>query len=225
MKKLTGLLLGPCLLTGLAGMAAAQETIQPPPKVLNIFREYVKPGKSGAPHEKTESAFVEASRRAKWPTHYLAVSSMSGKPRVLFLTGYDSFNGWEKDVKAQEKNAAFSAAMDRANVADGELLSDADASLLVYSDEYSLRSTVDLPHMRYFEISLYTVRPGHGHDWDEIVKMVKAAYEKIPDAHWAMYEVAYGLQGNSYLVFNPMKSAAEIDKSFTQGKDLSLIHI
>ena len=218
MNKLTGLLLGPCLLTGLAGMAAAQETIQPPPKVLNIFREYVKPGKSGAPHEKTESAFVEASRRAKWPTHYLAVSSMSGKPRVLFLTGYDSFNGWEKDVKAQEKNTAFSAAMDRANVADGELLSDADASLLVYSDEYSLRSTVDLPHMRYFEISLYRVRAGHDGDWDAIVKMVKAAYEKIPDVSWAAYHVQYGLEGNTYVIFMPLKSASEVDQGFARDK-------
>jgi hypothetical protein len=103
MNKLTGLLLGPCLLTGLVGVAAAQETIQPPPKILNIFREYVKPGKGGAMHEKTESAFVQASVRAKWPTHYLAVSAMSGKPRVLFLYAYDSFEAIEKDAKAQEK--------------------------------------------------------------------------------------------------------------------------
>ena len=44
--------------------------------------EFVKP---------SESAFVQAMTRAKWPAHYLAVSSVTGKPRVLFLTGYDSF--------------------------------------------------------------------------------------------------------------------------------------
>jgi hypothetical protein len=42
--------------------------------------------------------------------------------------------------------------------------------------------------MRYFEISLYRVRPGHRAQWNELVKLVKAAYEKIPDTHWAMYE-------------------------------------
>jgi hypothetical protein len=82
-KKITGWsLLGSYLLLGAASMAAAQETT-PPPKVLSIIREFVKPGKSGAAHEKAESAFVQAMTRAKWPTHYLAVSSITGKPSRL----------------------------------------------------------------------------------------------------------------------------------------------
>jgi hypothetical protein len=48
--------------------------------------EFIKPGKGGAPHEKAESAFVQAMTRAKWPTHYLAVNSLSGKARALFLS-------------------------------------------------------------------------------------------------------------------------------------------
>lgn len=216
-KRITELLLGLYLLLGGLSMAVAQEQV-PPPKVLSVIREFVKPGKGGAPHEKAESAFVQAMTRAKWPTHYLAVSSISGKSRVLFLTGYDSFEAWEKDVLATQANTTLSAAIDRAAVADGDLLSDFDASALVYSDEYSLRSTVDIPHMRYFEISLYRVREGHDADWDAIVKMVKAAYEKIPDAHWAVFHAQYGQEGNTYVVFTPMKSASEIDKGFAQSK-------
>ena len=216
MKKLAGLLLGSFLLMGTVNMAA-QETV-PPPKVLSIIREFVKPGKSGVVHEKSESAFVQAMARAKWPTHYLAVSSMSGKPRVLFLTGYDSFEAWEKDVAATQKNATLSAALDRAAFADGELLSDYDSSALVYSDEYSLRSAVDIPHMRYFEISLYRVRAGHDHDWDTIVKMVKAADEKIPDARWATYRAVFGQEGTTYVVFTPLKSEAEIDQESARRK-------
>ena len=71
MKKITGLLLGSSLLFGGLGMAAAQEPT-PPPKVLSVVREFVKPGKSGELHEKAESAFVQAMTRAKWPTHYFA---------------------------------------------------------------------------------------------------------------------------------------------------------
>jgi hypothetical protein len=225
MKRITGAMLAPFVLlaAGMPGIARGQDkpTGHMPPKVLSIFREYTKPGKSGAPHEKTESAFVKANMEAKWPTHYLAVESITGKSRALFLTGYESFAAWEKDRAATQKNTTLSAALDRAWAADGDLLSETDSAAAVFHPEYSLRPEVDIPHMRYFEISLYQVRPGHGKDWDEIVKMVTAAYEKIPDAHWATYEVAYGLQGNSYLVFNPMKSAAEIDKSFTQGKDFA----
>ncbi len=217
MKKITGLLLGSYLLFGGLGIAAAQEAV-PPPKVLSVIREYVKPGKGGALHERTESAFVQAMTRAKWPTHYLAVSSVTGRPRVLFLTGYDSFEAWEKDTLATQKDATLSAALDRAAVADGELLSDYDTGALVYSDQYSLRSGVDIPHMRYFDISLYRVRPGHSADWDTIVKMVKAAYEKIPDVHFATYYAQYGQQGDTYVVFTPMKSTSEIDKGFAEDK-------
>ena len=180
MKRLQDCCWGHICCWGDSAVAVAQETT-PPPKVLTVYREFVKPGKFGAAHEKTESAFTQAMKNAKWPTHYLAVSSITGKPRVLFLEGYDSFAAWEKDVLDQQANATLSAANEKASVADGELLSDVDCSALVYSDEYSLRSSVDIPHMRYFEISLYRVRPGHDADWDAIVKMVKAAYEKIPD--------------------------------------------
>lgn len=212
MNKRTNLLLGSCLSLALAHTAATQETIPPPPKVLVIAREYLKPGKGGALHEKAESAFVQASIRAKSQTHYLAVNALSGRPRALFLFGYDSFDAWEKDNRAVEKNPALSAALERAAVADGELLSDADGSVLVYNEEYSLRSAVDIPHMRYFETTLIRVRPGREGEFDAAVKLFKAAWEKVPGAAWAAYHVQYGLEGNTYVFFTPLKSAAEIDR-------------
>jgi hypothetical protein len=223
MQRLTGILLGTCVLLGGWSSAAAQESsegVQPPPKVLVISREFVKPGKTGMVHEKSESAFVQAMAKAKWPTHYLAVSSLSGRARVLFLTGYDSFDAWEKDYMATEKNKPLAAALDHAQVADGDLLSDYDQTVATYSEEFSLRPNVDIAHMRYFEVSLFQVKPGHRREFGEIVKMVMAAYKNIPDAHWATYEVAYGQQGNStYVVFSALKSASEIDHAFTEDKD------
>jgi hypothetical protein len=163
---------------------------------------------------------VQALARAKWPTHYLAVNSISGKPRASFLAGYDSFEAWEKDVRAQQANATLSAVLDKAAVADGDLLSDADASALVYREDYSFHAAADIPHMRYFEIALYRVRPGHDKDWDTLVKMVMAAYQNISDSdvHWAMYQTIYGQEGDTYVVFTPRKSAAEIDQTFAKDK-------
>jgi hypothetical protein len=73
--------------------------------------------------------------------------------------------------------------------------------------------------MRYFEISRFQVKQGHDKDWDEIVKLVTVAYKKIPDAHWATYSAVYGSPDTTYIIFNPMKSAAEIDKNFAANKD------
>jgi hypothetical protein len=72
--------------------------------------------------------------------------------------------------------------------------------------------------MRYFEIALYRVRPGHRHEWSEAVKLVKAAYETIPTIHWAMYEAMFGQEDATYLVIIPRKSAAELDQVSGESK-------
>lgn len=227
MRRIAGAVLALVVLltAGISGIALGQDkpAANMPPKVLTIFREYTKPGKSGMAHEKTESMFVQAMKQAKWPTHYLAVESLSGQSRALFLTGYDSFAAWEKDTLATQKDKALAAALDRAAAADGELLSETDTAALAFREDYSLRPEVDIAHMRYFEISRFQVKQGHDKDWDEIVKLVTAAYKKIPDAHWATYSAVYGFPDTTYIIFNPMKSAEEIDKNFATGKDFEAV--
>jgi hypothetical protein len=221
MKKSIGFALLLCVLLGLFVVCAAQDKTsgtQPPPKVLLILREFLKPGRAGTTHEKTESAFVQAFRAAKWPTQYLAVDSVSGKPRSLFLIGYDSFEAWEKDAQAVDKHPALGAALAKASLADGEVQSDADGGIFVYREDMSLRANVEITKMRYFELSLFLVKPGHAKDWEELTKMYTAAYEKIPEVRWATYEEMYGPWGDAYVVFVPMRSAKEIDAEFGQGK-------
>ena len=119
MKRLAGLLLGMCLLVGGISTVAAQDMsngVTPPPKVLQVIVEFLKPGKGGSLHQATESGFVQAFQAANWPTHYLAVDSLTGAPRSLFFVGYDSFAAWEKDATATQRNAALSAAVDRKSV-------------------------------------------------------------------------------------------------------------
>ena len=220
LRKATCSLLGAMLLCG--GLAAAQENgVMPPPKVLVIDREYLKPGKGGAPHEKTESAFAQAARRVKEPTHYIAMNSMSGKNRALFFFGFDSFEAWEKENLSVANNASFSAELDRDAVADGELLSETDAGVFTYDEEQSLRAPVDIAQMRYFEITMYRVRPGHRHEWDEALKLVKAAYEKVPTMHWAMYRNMFGGQDATYVVIIPRKSLAELDQAEDMSKQFA----
>jgi hypothetical protein len=218
MKRLIGICVGLYLLLGCLAIAVAQE-LMPPPKVLVIQRELLKPGRAGSVHEKSESAFVRAMAAAKWPTHYFAVESMSGPSRALFLIAYPSFAAWEKDNMAQQKNATLSAAMDRAALADGDLLNSYDQNVFILREEMSLRANADIPHSRYFEITVLHVRAGHQREWEELAKIYKEGYEKIPDAKWAVFESAYGADnGGMFAVFNPMKSLAEVDQEYADQK-------
>jgi hypothetical protein len=224
MKKITGLSVGSCLLFIGSNIASAQETAggpMGPPKVLVIMREYIKPGKTGSLHEKTESAFIHAMSAAKWQTHYFAADSLSGPSRALFFVGYPSFEAWEKDTLAMQKNATLSAALDRASIADGDLLTSYDSSVSVYRDDLSLRpKSFSIEQMRYFEISRFVVRPGHEKEWEALAKMYVSGFEKaVPNAHWVTFESAYGLDnGGIFLIFNPMKSLAEVDQGMGDPK-------
>ncbi|MCU1224781.1 MAG: hypothetical protein JWQ42_2874 [Edaphobacter sp.] len=223
MKTSPTLSLGLCLLFGSLSTLNAQEAapaMPGPPKVLVVTREFLKPGRSGAAHQKTESAFVNAMTAAKWPVHYFAMNSLSGAPRTLFFIGYESFAAWEKDNLATAGNPTLAAAMDHASAADGDLLSSYDSSTFILREDLSLRQAVDIAHMRYFEISRFVVRPGHMKEFEELGKLYVGGYEKtIPDAHWATFESLYGTDnGGVFVVINPIKSMAEIDQSLPQSK-------
>jgi hypothetical protein len=205
--------------------AAAQEqsaTMMSPPKVLSIQREFVKAGRAGSIHEKTESAFVQAMAHSKWPTHYFGMNSLSGKSRALFFTGYESFDAWEKDAMAEQKNAMLSASLDRASMADGDLLDSQDSAVFTYNAEYSLNPQAEhaTPATRYFDITVVRVKPGHHKEFDEGTKMILEAEKKSsPDEHWACYESAYGVPGDTYLFIDARKTASEVDASFAHNKD------
>ena len=213
LRLLVGAALGVALIAGVAAQdkAPASGTM---PRVLVVQREFVKPGKAGAIHEKSESAFVQAMSRAKWPTHYLAMQAMSGKPRVLFFISYPSFETWEQDTNGMNDNPALAAAMDRANEADGALLDSTDQNVFTYNEEFSLHPMTDISKMRYMEIWVAHVRPGHDKEWSDAVKMAKAGNEKaIPTNHWAAFENAYGMTGGTYLFLTARKSMAEVDRA------------
>jgi hypothetical protein len=221
MRKISSLALGLSLSIATGTFASAQDTPAAGalPNVLQITREYTKPGKGGAMHDKTESAFVQAMARAKEPAHYLALNSLSGKSRAIFLTWYASFDAWEKDINAVNKNAALSAELERANVADGELLDSADQAVFYFDPELSYRPHADISHARFMEVSEYHVKRGHESGWRELAKMVIAAHQKAgTSAHWAMLNLVFGGDGGTYLILSADKSMADIDHGFAEDK-------
>lgn len=202
------------------GIAAAQDATKPP-AVLQITREWLKPGRGGVMHDKSEAAFVAAMNKGKLQGHYVSLNSMSGKSRAIFITRYPSFEAWESDNKLVDKNAALSAELDHANVVDGELLEELDQSVFTYDEDLSFHPRPDLSHARYYQINIFHVRPGHTKEWRESVKLYKDACEKADiGAHWGMYEIAYGGEGGTYIALTHRDSMSELDKGMADGRKL-----
>ncbi len=220
MKKITPILLGLSLAVTCSGLAAAQQDASKH-QVLQITREFIKPYKGGMAHDKTESAFIAAETRAKFPVHYVALNSLSGKSRALFLTAYGSFDEWQKANDLVDHNKELGEAFERAGLADGELLEDVDSRVYTYSDELSYHPHPDLSHAHYVEISVFNVRLGHEADWHKLSKMYRDALDKAgSSAHWAMFQAAYGANDGTYIALSGDKSMADIDTMMGEGKKL-----
>lgn len=188
---------------------SAQQT--GPPKVLQIIREDVKVGKA-AGHVKVEAGYVSAFQKAKWPTHYLAAASMTGPSEAWFFVPYDSFEAWEKDSQATEKNAALTAELDKLSEQDTAYINNSRSIVVVYRPDLSYRPAVNLGEYRYFEVDAVRVRLGHGEDFNKLAKVQIEAHEKLNiDEHWAAFEVVEGMPSGTILFFTPMKSLKQAD--------------
>lgn len=189
---------------------------EPAPKVLQIYREEVKVGKAPA-HVKVEKGFVAAAAKANWPTHYLAMTTVTGPSEAWFLTGYPSFAAWEKDRNDTEKNSAFTADLDRLVEKDGELLTNGRSLVAFLREDLSAGGPVDVAKMRYFRLITFRVRPGHDSDFSDAVKIVRSAYEKAKiELPWAVYQITAGMPGPTFMIMLPMKSMSEIDASIAR---------
>ena len=221
MRKTSSLFLGLSLAVSGITIAAAQDQApapHQPPKYLQITVEYTKPGKGGLAHDKTEGAFVQAMTKAKFPINYWAYNSMSGKPRTLYISGFDSFGELGKAIKAFGA-PGVAATFEPINVADGELLEDSKQIIFSYVDDISLRPEVDLFHHRYLEADIVHVRQGHSKEFHELAKMWVDLLQKAgTSAHWDAFRAEYGEDGGFYVFFTPDKSLDDVDTGFADGK-------
>ena len=221
LSKTIGFCAGLCLcIGGVSGLpnAKAQEAAAkatPPPKVLVMDVEWLKPGKGGSVHQKSESAFIQAAEKAKSPQHYVAMQALSGPPRSLFVFSYDSFAAMEKEHQEEVANTSLSADIDQAYAADGELLSSMARNIFTLRDDLMPEPGVAIGTMRYMQITRVTVRPGHQGEWEEYLKMLRSTLDKAePGRHIALYQSAYGWEnGGVWLLMTPMKSLSEVDEA------------
>src|SRR5262249_19070698 len=105
---------------GLMGLSM-QVLAQPqPPRILQIYRDFVKPG-SEAAYRETEREIARAAVQFGFPHPYLAIEALTGPMEVWFL------NGWESE--AEQKRVADDYAKNAPLVAAFETLGKRKASL------------------------------------------------------------------------------------------------
>ena len=195
-------------------VAQAQQPPAPPPNVIRIFEENVKPGKEPA-HEKIETGWARAFAAAKVPVQILAMKAIAGPPQAWFISAFDSMAAMEKASRDQEKMTAFMAQNDSYAGQDADVLSGSRSIIATYRSDISYlpADSLPVPKLRYFDVEIFQTRPGHTAEFIESRQLTKAAHEKARMSDgMAYYAVAAGLPNGTFLRFRGVQSLADQDR-------------
>jgi hypothetical protein len=183
------------------------------PPVLVIYREEVRPGK-GPAHAANESAWAAAFAKGQAPVRWLGMTSLVGPSEAWFLSGYPSWEAFERVENDMAANAGWAADQDRFSANESDVLSRTSSVVASHRPALSYQSDISLPKMRYMQVEVVRVKPTHTGEFSDMWEMIIAAHTKAKmDEHWAVYEVTAGMPAGTFLFFYPRTSLAEIDKS------------
>jgi len=202
-----------------SGTAFGQGLPTSQPAFLVIGREEIKLGRE-ADHAKHEAGWPAALERAKSPDYYLAMAAMTGVNEVWYVSPYASNTAFGDGMKRDEADPVLSAELGRLAKADGEFLSSVRRIHAAARPDLSMGDFPDLAKMRYWEITIFRVRPGHEAAFETAAKAYRSAAQRSAPSttRWRLYEVVAGLPGPTYMVFSSVAAFSEFDRGMTDSQ-------
>jgi hypothetical protein len=197
--------------SSLAAQTPPSKEADDPPNLLVIYREEVRPGKAAA-HTTNEQAWAAAFTKGQAPIHWLGMTTIAGPNEAWFLSPYDSYAAFQKVESAMEASAALTVEQDKYSSQETDLLDRTSAIIARYQPALSYQPKVSIPQMRYMQIDVVQLNPGHGGDYTEAWRAIVAAHEKAKmNEHWAVYAVQSGMPTGTFLFIYPLKSLEHLD--------------
>ncbi|MBV8206735.1 MAG: hypothetical protein JO041_08075 [Acidobacteria bacterium] len=191
-------------------MSENKNGVQPPPPILHIGREEIKPGKSFA-HEKIETAWTQALVKARYTQSFLAAESITGPSEVLWFYGYPTMEAFETDYKMENSTPAMQTIAMQYGPSEADVVAGTGDTLSRYREDLSYGAPINIGEYHYVSITTYRVRPGHNNDFAELMKTANEARKNgNSTTHIAVYQVTSGAPSGTFLVITPRKSLAEI---------------
>lgn len=191
-------------------MCAQQGPFTPPPAVLQIGREFMKPGRAQVVVQIERDGVAEAARLNN-PHPWLALASVSGRDDHWFLSGYDSYAAVDQEyakIGALPEVAKLFAAMPARKA---ELLIDPRIVFARYREDLSYSRGLSAEQTRFFLITTVHVQPGHAGDFAELRRIVRGGHQRARAAdNISVYEVDSGMPDGTFLIFS---AAASFDEA------------
>jgi hypothetical protein len=190
------------------------------PAMLQIIIEEVKVGHD-VDHSRTEAGWPVAFEKAKFPYYGLGMTTLTGRPEAWFVNPFDSNQAFGDNLKRSSDDPALAAELARLSRADAEHISGIRTLLAIARKDLSHGQFPDTSRQRFWEITLFRVRPGHEDEFAAAGKAFGAAASRsAPDMSYRVYEVTAGMPGPAYLIFSSVTSFGDFDKDQAAGESV-----
>lgn len=146
-------------------LAQGQALPSSQPALITIYREQVKLGR-GTEHERIEAGWPAAYAKAKSPNYYLGMTSLTGPNEAWFIAPFASYAAVADQMKLESSDTALAAELARLYRADAEVLTDLRVIQAIARTDLSHGAFPDLAKMRFWEITIFRVRPGRESDFE-----------------------------------------------------------
>jgi len=183
------------------------------PKLLTIIREEVKPGRA-ADHAKHEAGWPAAFEKAKSPDFYLAMTSMTGPAEAWYLVPQESHAAAAETMKREDKDPVLSAELSRLALRDAEFISGVRVVQAMARPDLSLGEFPDLAKVRFYEVTLFMVKPGQTLKFEALSKLYATVRKRVaPNSSHRTYAVIAGMPSPAYFSFRTVDDYAKFDQS------------
>jgi hypothetical protein len=197
--------------------ASAQSLPTSQPMYLQVTMEDVKFGHDDD-HSKLEAGWPAAFEKAKSPYYGIGMVAISGAPQAWFLTPFDSNRAIGESFKLNSDDAVLAAELARLSRADAAHINTLRNVYLRARKEMSHGAFPDVAKQRFYEVTIFRVRPGHEDQFAEAAKAYgSAAGRTAPGAAYRVYEVVAGMPGPTYFVISSVVSHGDFDKAASEG--------
>ena len=187
-----------------------------PPPVLFIQREVVAKGKMADQNE------IAAKILAQYQNHHLPfyvlgmTSMVPNRDEVMVVVAYPSFAAIDdigKQFSAQPPD--FLKAIGELRTQEDALAESKTAMLASFRPDLSYRAdSKTIAQSRLFWVDQFIVPQGHMPDYDADAKFMQAVATKANvDEHYLVYQTVAGAESQTLIVFRPLMSLADWDKS------------
>ena len=200
------------LLIAISLSAVAQD---PPPYLLQIVREEVKPGhmdlRLRAAHDSAQRCLQQTCSNS-----FFTLRSISGVEELWRVEGYDSVEQLESVWNEMYKSGTFSTSLSVVADRSADHSFQPRSMLARFRESLSVPQGLALTSGRYLSITIVQLQPGATNGFTMIRDAIKPTLRRLGRPQ-LVYQVTSGMEDDTYIIITPARTMLDLHAFWTSG--------